>query len=121
VNAAGRLAQPTIVRASEVDRGLLRAAGLELERVVMLDPTDTGLTVCRLTPEEKVDHTERTGESAFLGSEEEQERSSPRWRRALGRCERGRRPSRCPRVRFVNTRAWHRRSSVNSTRLAERL
>ena len=66
-----RLAGPTITRTSELDQGLLRAAGLELERVVMLEPTTDGLKVRKLTAEEKVEHTERTGEAAFLGSDEE--------------------------------------------------
>ena len=68
-----RLTAPTVVPAREVNPDLLRAAGLEYERVVMLEPTDTGLTVRKLTAEEKIDHSERTGESAFLGSDEEQQ------------------------------------------------
>ena len=70
---SARLAAPTVMRAADVDPGLLRAAGLELERVVMLEPTENGLTVRKLSPAEKIDHSERTGESAFLGSDEEQE------------------------------------------------
>jgi hypothetical protein len=66
-----RLTSPTITRTTDLDRGLLLAAGLEYERVVMLEPTETGLTVRKLTAAEKVAHTERTGEAAFLGSEEE--------------------------------------------------
>jgi hypothetical protein len=66
-----RLAEPTVVRTAELDADLLRAAGLELERVVMLEPTDGGLTVRKLTAAEKVAHTERTGEAAFLGSDAE--------------------------------------------------
>jgi hypothetical protein len=66
-----RLAAPTITRAADLDADLLRAAGLELEPVVMLEPTENGLTVRRLTAAEKVAHTEATGEPAFLGSEEE--------------------------------------------------
>lgn len=66
-----RLAGPTVMRAAELDPNLLRAAGLELERVVMLEPTADGLTVRKLTAAEKVAHTEVTGEAAFLGSEEE--------------------------------------------------
>ena len=61
------------MKASNVDLGLLRAAGIELEQVVMLEPSERGLIVRKLTPEEKVEHSERTGESAFLGSDEEQE------------------------------------------------
>jgi hypothetical protein len=37
----------------------------------MLEPTDGGLTVRKLTAAEKVAHTERTGEPAFLGSDAE--------------------------------------------------
>ena len=39
----------------------------------MLEPTATGVTVRKLTIEEKIDHTERTGEATFLASEEEQD------------------------------------------------
>jgi hypothetical protein len=68
-----RLAGPTVMRAAELDPNLLRAAGLEHEPVVMLEPTQNGLTVRKLTADEKIDHSERSGESAFLGSDEEQE------------------------------------------------
>ena len=68
-----RLAGPTVMRAAELDASLLRAAGLELEPVVMLEPTKNGLTMRKLTVDEKIDHSERSGESAFLGSDEEQE------------------------------------------------
>jgi hypothetical protein len=73
MSASVRLAQPTVVRSADMDASLLRAAGLELERVVMLEPTDQGLMVRKLTVEEKVDHSTKTGEAAFLGSDEEQE------------------------------------------------
>jgi hypothetical protein len=66
-----RLTGPTITRASDLDRGLLVAAGLEYEPVVMLEPTETGLTVRMLTAAQKLEHTERTGEAAFVGSDEE--------------------------------------------------
>jgi hypothetical protein len=66
-----RLVGPTIVRAEDLDVGLLRAAGLELEPVVMLEPTDDGLRVRKLTAAEKVAHSQRTGEAAFAGSDEE--------------------------------------------------
>jgi hypothetical protein len=68
-----RLTGPTITRATDLERGLLIAAGLEYEPVVMLEPTETGLTVRKLTVDEKIDYTERSGEAAFLGSEEEQD------------------------------------------------
>jgi hypothetical protein len=73
VSASTRLARPTVVRTQDVDGGLLGAAGLELERFVMLEPTEQGLTLRRLTVEEKIDHSQQTGEAAFLGSDEEQE------------------------------------------------
>jgi len=66
-----RLSRPTITRTADLDRGLLVAAGLEHERVVMLVPTDDGLTMRKLTAAEKVAELERTGEPAFLGSEAE--------------------------------------------------
>ncbi|MEA2313045.1 MAG: hypothetical protein QOE28_3013 [Solirubrobacteraceae bacterium] len=66
-----RLAGPTVTASAEIDPALLRAAGLEHERVVMLEPTDAGLTVRKLTPLEKREHSQRTDEPAFLGSEAE--------------------------------------------------
>jgi hypothetical protein len=39
----------------------------------MLEPTAQGLTVRKLTADEKIDHSERTGKGAFLSSEEEQD------------------------------------------------
>lgn len=70
---AARLVSPTIANAADLDRALLVAAGLECEAIVMLEPTETGLTVRKLTVDEKIDHTERTGEPTFLGSDEEQD------------------------------------------------
>jgi len=66
-----RLAGPTVMRAADMDAKLLRAAGLELEPVVMLEPRENGLTVRKLTAAEKVAHSEATGEPAFLGSDAE--------------------------------------------------
>ncbi len=66
-----RLTGPTITRTAELDRRLLWAAGLELEPVVMLEPTADGLKVRKLTASEKLAHCERTGEPAFAGSDEE--------------------------------------------------
>lgn len=68
-----RLASATVVRAKDLDRGLLIAAGLELEPVVMLDPVQDGVVVRKLTPDEKVDHGLATEEPIFMGSDEEQE------------------------------------------------
>ena len=53
-----RLTGPTITRATDLERGLLIAAGLEYEPVVMLEPTETGLTVRKLTADENIDYTE---------------------------------------------------------------
>jgi hypothetical protein len=69
--ATTRLSCPTITRTADLDRGLLVAAGLEHERAVMLEPTEDGLTVRKLTAAEKVAELDRSGEPAFLGSEEE--------------------------------------------------
>jgi hypothetical protein len=66
-----RLTGPTITRASDLDRGLLVAAGLEYEPVVMLEPTEDGLTLRKLTATEKIKYSERNGEAAFAGSDEE--------------------------------------------------
>jgi hypothetical protein len=72
LTVAVRLAQATVVRAGDMDASLLRAAGLELEPVVMLEPTARGLMVRKLTVEEMIEHSAATGESVFLGSDEEQ-------------------------------------------------
>jgi hypothetical protein len=66
-----RLTGPAITRAADLDRGLLIAAGLEFEPVVMLEPTENGLTVRKLTATEKIAHSEQTGEAAFASSDEE--------------------------------------------------
>ena len=60
-----RLTGHTITRATDLDRGLRIAAGLEYEPVLMLEPTENGLTVRKLTATEKIEHSERTGEAAF--------------------------------------------------------
>lgn len=66
-----RLTGPVITRAADLDRGLLIAAGLEFEPVVMLEPTESGLTVRKLTATEKIRNSEQTGEAAFAGSDAE--------------------------------------------------
>ncbi len=66
-----RLADPTVTSASDPDPAPLAAAGLELERVVMLAPTASGLSVRKRTPSGRFDHSKRAGESAFLDSEAE--------------------------------------------------
>jgi hypothetical protein len=68
---ATRLAGPTITKAADLNRGLLEAAGLEYEPVVMLESTETGLVVRKLTAAEKIAHSERTGEAPFAGSDED--------------------------------------------------
>lgn len=71
--AKTRLRAPAVVRACELDAGLLGAAGLELEPVVMLEPTEDGLRVRKLSADEKVERCLRTDEPIFMGSEEDQE------------------------------------------------
>lgn len=52
-------------------RELLERAGVEHEPVVMLERTDAGALVRKLTVAEKLDHAERTGENVFFGSDKE--------------------------------------------------
>jgi hypothetical protein len=62
---------PMIVHAVRLPEELLVRAGLENERLVMLESTDAGELVRKLTVAEKVEHTKRTGESAFFAGDQE--------------------------------------------------
>jgi hypothetical protein len=59
---------PMIVHASRLPEELLARADLEHEPLVMLESTPDGALVRKLTPAEKVQYAERTGESVFFGS-----------------------------------------------------
>jgi hypothetical protein len=59
---------PMIVHASRLPEELLVRADLEHEPLVMLESTPDGALVRKLTPAEKVQYAERTGESVFFGS-----------------------------------------------------
>jgi len=62
---------PMVVRSSRLPSELLKRAGLEHEPVVMLESTDRGELVRKLTPIEKNEHQEHTGENVFFASEQE--------------------------------------------------
>ena len=62
---------PMVVHAARLPEELLKRAGLEHEPVVMLESTDGGALVRKLTPTEKNEYSERTGENVFFASEQE--------------------------------------------------
>ncbi len=62
---------PMVVHATRLPEELLERAGLEHEPVVMLESTDAGALVRKLTPIEKSEYQERTGESVFFATEQE--------------------------------------------------
>lgn len=62
---------PMVVHALRLPEELLTRAGLEHEPVVMLESTDGGALVRKLTPIEKTEYAERTGENVFFASEQE--------------------------------------------------
>jgi hypothetical protein len=62
---------PIVVDAKRLPRELLERAGLEHEPLVIVESTARGELVRKLTPYEKNEHQERTGESVFFASEQE--------------------------------------------------
>jgi hypothetical protein len=62
---------PIVVDSKRLPRELLERAGLEHEPVVIVESTDRGELVRKLTPAEKNEHQERTGENVFFASEQE--------------------------------------------------
>jgi hypothetical protein len=70
VNMASVLT-PIVVDSRRFPRELLERAGLEHEPLVIVESTERGELVRRLTPTEKNEHQERTGESVFFASERE--------------------------------------------------
>ncbi len=67
-DAMASVLSPMIVHASRLPEELLVRANLEHEPLVMLESTPDGALVRKLTPAEKVQYSERTGESVFFGS-----------------------------------------------------
>lgn len=62
---------PMVVHASRLPAELLARADVEHEPLVMLVSTPDGALVRKLTPAEKLEYAERTGESVFFGSSAE--------------------------------------------------
>jgi hypothetical protein len=62
---------PMVVHSVRLPEELLRRAGVEHEPVVMLETMDGGALVRKLTPAEKNEYQERTGENVFFASEQE--------------------------------------------------
>ncbi len=62
---------PIVVDATRLPRELLERAGLEHEPLVIVESTERGELVRKLTPAEKNDHQERTDESVFFATERE--------------------------------------------------
>jgi hypothetical protein len=62
---------PMVVHAARLPEELLVRAGIENEPLVMLESTDAGGLVRKLTVTEKIEYAERTGQNAFFGSDQE--------------------------------------------------
>jgi hypothetical protein len=62
---------PMVVHAARLPEELLVRAGIENEPLVMLESTDAGGLVRKLTVAEKLEYAERTGENAFFGNDQE--------------------------------------------------
>ncbi len=62
---------PMIVHAARLPEELRVRAGIESEPLVMLESTDGGGLVRKLTVAEKIEYAERTGENVFFGSDQE--------------------------------------------------
>jgi hypothetical protein len=62
---------PMIVHAARLPAELLAHADAEHEPVVMLERSSRGALVRKLTPTEKNEYQERTGENAFFATAEE--------------------------------------------------
>ena len=62
---------PMVVHAARLPEELLVRAGIENEPLVMLESTDAGGLVRKLTVAEKIEYAERTGENVFFGSDQE--------------------------------------------------
>lgn len=62
---------PIVVDAKRFPRELLERAGLEHEPLVIVESTERGELVRKLTPDEKNDHQEHTGQNVFFATEQE--------------------------------------------------
>jgi hypothetical protein len=62
---------PIIVDAKRLPVEVLERSGLQHEPVVIVESTERGELVRKLTPAEKNDYQERTGENVFFASEQE--------------------------------------------------
>jgi len=62
---------PITVDAKRLPVELLERSGLQHEPVVIVESTERGELVRKLTPAEKNDYQERTGENVFFASEQE--------------------------------------------------
>lgn len=62
---------PIIVDAKRLPRELLERADLQHESLVIVESTERGELVRKLTAAEKNEHQERTGENVFFATEQE--------------------------------------------------
>jgi hypothetical protein len=62
---------PIVVDAKRLPRELLERADLQHEPVLIVESTERGELVRKLTPTEKNEHQERTGESVFFATDQE--------------------------------------------------
>jgi hypothetical protein len=66
-----RVLSTMVVHANRLPSELLERAGIEHEPLVMLESTERGALVRKLTPIEKNDYQERTGENVFFATKQE--------------------------------------------------
>ncbi|MGH2832399.1 MAG: hypothetical protein ACRDK2_06450 [Solirubrobacteraceae bacterium] len=62
---------PIVVDAKRLPPELRERVGLEHEPMVIVESTERGELVRKLTPAEKNEYQERTGENVFFGTEQE--------------------------------------------------
>lgn len=62
---------PIVVRAARLPEEILVRAGIDMEPLVMLESTEPGGLVRKLTVAEKIEYAERTGANVFFGSDQE--------------------------------------------------
>jgi hypothetical protein len=62
---------PIVVDAKRLPRELLERADLEHEPLLIVESTERGELVRKLTPTEKNEHQEHTGESVFFATDQE--------------------------------------------------
>jgi hypothetical protein len=68
---AAQALNPIVVHAARLPEEILVRAGLGMEPLVMLERTEPGGRVRKLTVAEKIEYADRTGANVFFGSDQE--------------------------------------------------